>query len=312
MILTVTLNSALDRVMFIDEFQPGTTMRPHKMIESVGGKGFDTSVALQTLGAQNLALGFVAGLTGKQLVNLLNNYGIRHNLIWVDGETRIAHVIIETRHHRHSHLIAAGLSVSATAYKTLLAHYQTHLNEAAWVVAGGSLAGGVPSEAYAQLSQLARVAGVPVLIDSFGEPLRRALADPPAIVKMNRPEFAHTFNQPSGPFDALVAQAQAIGRQYRLPALVITCGADGLLACTPEATYLAATPPQKAVNAAGAGDAVSAALAWRLSEGDGWPDALKWAVATGAATVLTQGTADCRWEDIERLANQANIKHLES
>ena len=122
MILTVTLNSALDRLLFLDEFRPGTTMRPQKMVEAVGGKGFDVSVVLQTLQAENLALGLVAGLTGQQLVKLLDGYGITYDLIWVDGETRIAHVLVETRHHRHSHVIAGGLSVPAEAYRNLLAH----------------------------------------------------------------------------------------------------------------------------------------------------------------------------------------------
>jgi 1-phosphofructokinase family hexose kinase len=309
MILTVTLNSALDRILFISEFQPGTTMRPSKMIESVGGKGFDTSVVLQTLTAENIALGLVAGLTGQQLANLLDRYGITHDLIWVDGETRIAHVVIETRHHRHSHLIAAGLSVSSAAYGQLLSRFELLLNKADWVVAGGTIAAGIPVSCYRRMTELVQAQGVSILLDSFGQPLLEALAARPSIVKMNQEEFSQTFAVRAGSLDDLSSAAQAIYQQHALPALIITCGSAGILACTPEGSYLVSVPPQPAINAAGAGDAVSAALVWRRSRGDGWPEALRWAAATGAAVVLTEGTADCRWEDIKfLLANTDMIK----
>ncbi|MGB9800342.1 MAG: hypothetical protein ACPLUL_09645 [Thermanaerothrix sp.] len=109
MYLTVTPNSALDRVYFIDAFIPGTRMVATKSVESVGGKGLDASVALRGLNLETLALGFVAGNNGHALVNLLDNYGIHHDLIWVEGETRLAMVIVEQSHHRHSHIMSGGI-----------------------------------------------------------------------------------------------------------------------------------------------------------------------------------------------------------
>lgn len=310
MILTVTLNSALDRVLFIDEFQPGTTMHPQKVIESVGGKGFDTSVVLQTLGVANLALGFVAGSIGRCLVDLLAGYGLSHDLIWVEGETRTAYVLVETRRHRHTHLITAGLSVSPAGYQALLERYRLHLNKATWVVMGGSLAAGVPVSSYRHLVELAQQARVPALVDSFAEPLLATLPVRPAILKMNQTEFSRTFGLQAGSLEDLIVSAQALRRRHHLPALVLTCGAAGILAFTPKASYRATAPPQQAVNAAGAGDGVSAALAWRLSLGANWPDALRWAAAVGAAVVLTEGTADCRWADIEHLLGQTEVRCL--
>lgn len=310
MILTVTVNSALDRVLFVEEFRSGTTMRPQKMVESVGGKGLDASVVLQTLGVENLALGFVAGLTGQQLVKLLDAYGIPHDLIWVEGQTRIAHVVVETLHRRHSHIVAGGLSVSPKAYQYFWDRFQTCLDRATWVVTGGSLAAGVPVSCYRRLAEMARRAGVSILLDSFGPPLLEALPAQPTVVKMNRDEFGRTFGHRADSLSQLKAQAEAVREDRGLSALVLTCGAEGILAVTAECTYLAASPVQKAVNAAGAGDAVSAALAWRLSVGDRWPDALRWAAATGAAVVLTEGTADCHPADVERIVGQTRVRQM--
>ena len=308
MILTVTLNSAIDRLLFIDEIKPGTTMRPQKMLEGVGGKGFDTSVVLQTLGAENLALGFVTGVTGRQLTALLDNYAIRQDLIWVAGETRIAHVLIETRHHRHSHVIAAGLSVSGDDYDLFIEQYQDHLKQASWVIAAGSIAIGVPISAYRQLVELAHQAGVPILIDSSGPAVLETVPVRPTILKMNQDEFSQTFNLQAGSMPELIDQARSVRQREKLPALVITCGATGTYIFGPEASYQAAAPPQQAVNAAGAGDGVSAALVWRLEQGDRWPEALRWAAATGAAVVLTERTAECQLKDIKRLRQETRLQ----
>lgn len=282
-------------------------MRPSKMIEGVGGKGFDVSVVLQSLGAKNIALGLVAGPTGRQLVNLLDKYGITYDLIWVDGETRLAHVLVETRHHRHSHVVAAGLSVSAESYQTFIERYRDYVSRASWVIAGGTLAAGLPVSAYRQLAEIAHEAGVSILVDSAGPPLVETAAVRPAILKMNEDEFSQSFGIQTDSLAELKLKAEALRRREQWPALVITCGAAGILALTAEGSYLAAAPPQQAANAAGAGDGVSAALVWRLAQGDDWPEALRWAAATGAAVVLTEVTAECRWIDIERLVKQTKV-----
>jgi len=308
MILTVTPNSALDRILFLEEFRPGTTMRPEKMLESVGGSGLDVSVVLQTLKAQNIAMGFAAGPTGQRLADLLESYGIVHDLAWVGGETRTAHVLVETDHYRHSHIIAGALLVSIDAYYAFLDRYQAHLNHATWVVAGGSLPVGVPVSCYRHLTEMARKADVPILIDSFGPPMLEVLPAYPNVLKMNQYEFAESFELHPDTLDGLIVTVKSVRMQMQLPALVVTCGADGIIACTRKACYFATVPAQQAINAAGAGDGVSAALAWRLSLGDSWPDALRWAVATGAAVVLTEGTADCSLGDIEWLMGQAKVR----
>jgi 6-phosphofructokinase 2 len=241
---------------------------------------------------------------------LLEGYGLTPDLVWVDGETRLAHIIIETRYHRHSHLIAAGMTVSAAAYQELLQRYQAYLPQVAWVVIGGTLPQGVPVTCYRQLAQLAQAAGVSILIDSSGPPLREALPVYPTLLKMNWDEFSATFNVFPQTLDDLVAAARAERQRQHMPALVITCGAKGVVALTPAGDYLAVAPPQQAVNAAGAGDAVSATLVWRLSQGDTWAEALLRAAATGAAVTLTEGTAECRPADIERILPQTRVQPL--
>lgn len=310
MILTVTPNAALDRILIIDEFRPGETMRTDRMYHSVGGKGFVASIALRAFAVEALALGIVAGSTGQQLADLLDGYGVQLDLIWVEGETRLAHVIVEQRHHRHSHIIAGALPMTAESMADLLKRYQAYLPQANWVIGAGTVAPGAPVDLYRRLAELASGANVPILLDTSGPPFLAALPARPTVLKLNRAEFAETFNLQINSLTELQAQAQTIYQRENILALIITCGEDGLLALTPEGGYWAVSPPQTVVSAAGAGDMASAVVAWRFSQGDDWPEVLRWAAAASAASVLTKGTAEVSPAEVERLLPQIKIERF--
>ncbi|MGA2111662.1 MAG: hexose kinase [Anaerolineales bacterium] len=310
MILTVTANSALDRVIFIEEFRPTTVMRPSRVLECAGGKGLDTSVALQGLGVPNFALAFAAGSTGERLREVMNRRAMQYELVWGQGETRIAHVIVESLYHRHSHITIPGFRLADGAWEKFLRIYRTNAARAEWVVVAGSLAEGAPAEGYYILTTMARQTSVPILIDCPGDPILRALPAKPTVVKMNWREFGETFDLQCPSLPTLALEVARLRQQHDLTSMVITLGPEGVLAVTAEGSFLATSPLQVEVNGAGAGDGVSAALAWRLSLGDPWPQALRWAAATGAAVVLTEGTAECHLEDVQRIYANTTVRAL--
>lgn len=319
MFLTVTPNPALDQILFIEAWRAGVPSQALRTATSVGGKGLDASVALRHLGQPTTGLHFAAGQTGRALLALLEAYGVTPEPVWVEGETRTAHIIAEMDTGTHTHIFTGGLVITPQHLSALLARFEALLAapegaqaEARFCLTGGKLPDGVPEDLFLTLAELARRAGVPFLVDSFGAPLRACLPARPAVVKMNRAEFSATF-APDSPPQSLVEVQKAVAqaqRQHRLPALVVTCGADGLLAFTEGGAWWAVAPPQKALNAAGAGDAASAALAWRLAEGDDWPSALRWAAAVSAAVVLTPGTADFEPDVARRLLSQVRVERL--
>lgn len=99
-------------------------------------------------------------------------------------------------------------------------------------------------------------------------------------------------------------------RYYNLNTLVVTSGAEGIVACTPQGVMRALPPRLQAVNAAGAGNPASAAITWRKSLGDDWGETLHWAAATGEAVVLTEGIADYRPEDIQYIYSQVQDRQI--
>jgi len=261
MILTVTPHSALDKVLFIDKFTPGSVHRTDDVVYSVGGKGLDSSVTLRCLGVDTVGLAFVAAETGKKLIELVEGFGIIPEPVWVDGETRVAHVISETQVGRHSHVISGKLLINQEQLNEFYSRFSILVRQATYVICAGSV--------------------------------------PPVITP--------TFNLNARTLDDLKVQAFEVYKNLQLKSLVLTCGVDGIISYSPEGAFHTIVPKLKAVNAAGAGDAVSSALAWRFSEGDRWQEALKWAGAVSAAVVLTQGTAECHMEDVEDLLKQVKV-----
>lgn len=310
MILTVTPHSALDKVLFIDEWISGTPMRTNKIVTSVGGKGLDSSVVLRHLGVETIGLTFVAGKIGEELIQLVEQYGIVPEPVWVEGTTRVAYVIVEKKHNRHSHIIAGQLLINQDHVEDFLIRFRQQVRQAEWVICAGSIPPVLPSTFYKDIVYEAAQVGVPVLIDAAHDEILEAISARPAIIKMNWEEFSWTFKRQASTFADLIKEAQRVYMEFELGALVLTCSSAGILSFSKEGFFHTLAPQQVPVNAAGAGDAVSSALAWRFSMGDRWPEALKWAGATSAAVVLTEGTADCHLDDIQRIYPHVQVNKL--
>ena len=296
--LTITPNAVLDLLLFIPEFQPGTPVHVNRAVRSVGGKALDASVALHHLGQDSLAVCCLAGQTGKELRAVLSGYPRLHpQVVAVGGETRTAHILVEVNHSRHTHIFSGGLQLTLVQQDELVERCREFIPQTRFALTGGTLPPGLPVDFFHTLAGLCAVQNVPLLVDSWGQPLLACLPGHPTVIKMNRDEFGWTFGSAPNNLTELARRARAARQAHAILAMVITCGGEGLLAFTPQGDFHAWAPPQGVVNAAGAGDAASAALAWRLVEGDAWPAALVWAAAASAASVLTEGTADLRLVD---------------
>ncbi len=310
MYLTVTPDPVLDRIFAIDEWLPGMPMVAKTQTISVGGKGLDASVALRCLGIESVALCFLAGETGRLLLDLVNSYGIIASPVWVSGETRCAYIIAEQLTARHSHVFSGGISINAYQLSQYMVEFQAQLSNAQWVLTGGVFPDSLPATFYQDLTARAHKAGVPILIDAHSKYIHSALSARPTVIKMNLKEFEQTFNHHANATEDLLQTGWEIFFRYQPGALVITMGADGLAALTPLGLFLARPPSLTVRNAAGAGDAASAAIAWRRSLGDDWPMTLRWAAAASAAVVLTDGTADLLLEDVQALLPQISVEHI--
>jgi 1-phosphofructokinase family hexose kinase len=283
-IVTLTLNPALDLTYSIPELKAGTTHRP-KVLAQAGGKGVNVARTLHALGRETVAVLPLGGFDGEAVRAELEDAGVPHHVIPIRGATRRTVTVVEESglatgfNESGPELAAEEWAEMCAAVASLLE--TAVLDTASVLVLSGRLPRGLPDDAYTELIALADVHGIPTILDTEGAPLLAALPAGPAIVKPN----AHELFDATGLTDRRIAARQLLDRGAR--AVVSSHGPDGLTALTADGTWTARPPRIGGGNPTGAGDASVAALAIGLADGSPWPAMLAEAAALSAATVLT-------------------------
>ncbi|MEI7030857.1 1-phosphofructokinase family hexose kinase [Streptomyces pratensis] len=286
MILTVTLNTALDVTYTVDALVPHTSHRVGDVTERPGGKGLNVARVLGALGHESVVTGFAGGHTGDVLRGLLAPLAPRDALVPVAGNTRRTLAVTDRSTGDTTQFNEPGPQVSPDEWAAFLRTYEELVDAADAVALCGSLPPGIHVGAYAELVRIARAAAVPVLLDTSGEPLRRGIAARPDLVKPNAEELARLTGsrEPS--------RAAGDARRRGAHAVVASLGPEGLLAVTPQGLWRAAPPAAVRGNPTGAGDSAVAGLLSALAEGLEWPERLARAVALSTATVLAPAAGE--------------------
>ncbi len=292
MIITVTLNAALDVTYQVPSLRPHTTHRVLDTVERPGGKGVNVARVLAALGHRTAVTGFAGGPAGDELRRGLASVPhadlLTDALVPVAGATRRTVGVVDKASGDTTMFNEPGPTVSPAEWAAFLRRYGEllHSGDAEAVALCGSLPPGVPVGAYAELVREARAAGVYVLLDSGGEPLRRGLAARPDLIKPNSDELTGLtgFSEP--------ARAAGDARRRGARAVAASLGAEGMLAVTEEGGWRARPPARLAGNPTGAGDSAVAGLLSGHAEGLPWPRRLARAVALSAATVVAPAAGE--------------------
>ncbi|MEV6151303.1 1-phosphofructokinase family hexose kinase [Nonomuraea sp. NPDC052129] len=303
MILTVTLNAALDVTYQVPRVDWDGVNRVAAVHRRAGGKGVNVARVLAALGQDVLVTGLAGGPTGQAIEADLQAAGLPHAFVGIAADSRTTLVVADSGQavaggeqgskggERGSGGQTAlfnepGPEVTAVEFGRMVGRFTDLLATAEAVVISGSLPRGVPLDAYATLAAVAAEHGVPAIVDADGEPLRHAPGGRPSIVKPNAEELARAVPE-GGPEEG----AQAL-RGRGAESVVVSMGADGLLAVTPEGIFRARMPYKVEGNPTGAGDSLVAGLALGLVERSPWPERLIRAAALGAAAVAAPVAGD--------------------
>ncbi len=316
MILTVTLNAALDVTYHVPALRRGGTHRVSTVDERPGGKGVNVARVLHTLGEPVIATGFVGGGTGASIRALLGD--LRHSFVDIAGVSRRTTVIADGI--EATGFWEPGPLVSAAEWSAFLAHFAALLRVSRVAVLSGSLPPGVPVDGYATLIGLARSAGVPTVLDASGEPLRLGVAAGPDVVKPNAHELATATGMPVGALpdaeELAVSEALAAADALRYTsgagglAVVASLGRHGLLASTVDGQWHALPATALAGNATGAGDAAVAALARGIAYRLPWRQRLADAVGLSGAAVVSPVAGNVTREDYQRMRRSTTVREL--
>ena len=344
MILTLTPNPTIDRVLFVRGFRWGAAVRAERETVTPSGKGVDASLVIHELGGGTVALGLSAGLAGQVHEGLLDQWGVPRQFVSAQGETRTATVLVDLAAGQQSTISASTLVAAAEHLDHLLAVLDRHAGQAWGLICAGSLPPGLPPDAYARVLCSARQRELVTLLDTSGEALLQGVAGLPHILKINQDELATLdaasaagwgdsagTGSPSGQQvstmpgsatphrDALAMDdVEALSRilsprlgQWCSDALIVTLGGHGALAVTREGSYVVKPPDVPVVNTAGAGDALNGGLMLARSQRKSWPAALALGTAAAASVVMNDGTAVCKREQVEQWMPQVQVRQIE-
>ncbi len=309
MILTVTLNAAIDKRYVVENYQIGEVNRVKECAYVAGGKGLNVSKTAAIAGAEVLATGFVGGHAGAYITEAVEKQGVATDFIQVKGESRSCINIYDTVNKTQTEFLEPGVVVSEEEQRAFYLKFDQLLAKCDVVAMSGSVPKGIGTDMYPKLVAMAKAAGKKIIVDTSGALLEEAVKAKPNMVKPNIDEIR------------LLTGKQILGREELIEAgielqksgierVVISLGADGSLMFVEEGVYQAVVPKIDAVNTVGCGDCMTAGFAISFEQGMTPQEALRFASATSAASAMREETGYFETEDMKALFDQIEIKKL--
>lgn len=312
MVLTVTLNPCVDYLLRVEKFTPNDTNRVLVCEKDAGGKGLNTSRVFAHLGGITIATGFLGGPTAAFIRHVMDLEGVLDGFVQVEGETRSNFSVEDESEQPPTTFNQRGPTISTDEWNRLVGKVDTLAPKATWVSFGGSLPPGIAQDAFYQLSMIAKKHGRKVVLDADGAVLAEGLKANPDFIKPNSAEagrlLGRTIDSDDDVIKATTELYERLGGGERY--VVISRGAKGAVMTCQSGTYLGLSPQVHPKSTIGSGDSMIAGMLWALGEGKSDDEALRWGLAAGAATALTDGTAIGDKATMERLLPEAKATKI--
>jgi 1-phosphofructokinase family hexose kinase len=287
LIVTLTINPAIDRTISVDRLAFEDRARISSSRESAGGRGINASSVIQSFGGQTLAVLASGGERGRRLEALLEGCGFPVAVVAIRNEIR-TDLTITDKHGLTIHLNEAGPELTADEVARVEKAVREQLPTAAWLMLCGSLPPGVPASFYGKLVALARRRKVKTLLHTSGEALREGIEARPTVVTPNQPEAERLLGGTLLTRTQFLEAAEQV-RKMGAESVVLSLGSRGAVGAFPDGLIAASAPPVDSVCPIGAGDALAAAYAWAMLRQAKPADALRWGVAAGTASARLPG-----------------------
>ena len=283
MILTVTLNAAIDKRYVVNNFKTGEVNRVKECTYVPGGKGLNVSKPASIYGAEVTATGFVGGYAGAYIENALKPFGIKSAFYHVAAESRSCINIWDEVNKVQTEFLEPGFTLTEEDFAGFEEKFRNLVKEAKVVAMSGSVPKGLDGTAYQRLIKIVKEAGIPVILDTSGKLLEMGIEAAPTMIKPN-----------------------AKGVEI----VAVSLGADGSLAVGNGGIFRALVPRINAVNTVGCGDSMIAGFALGLSRGLSLPETMKLASAISASAAMREETGFFVMEDMEKLLPQIEVTKL--
>ena len=286
MIVTVTMNPAIDKTVEIGHLIPGGLNRIHKVEYDAGGKGINVSKTIRELGGGSIATGFLAGNAGRTIESVLKD----------NGEV--------------TELNEPGPEITPDQLDELLARLEGYAGDGVLFVLAGSIPSGISIDIYEKIIRLLHKKGAKVLLDADGCMFRQALDAGPDIIKPNRAELEEFMgiDYRASDRDLLKTARQLLGKG--VDTVAVSMGKSGAMFVRDGYEVRCPALNVKAHSTVGAGDAMVAALAYSFDTKNGDENTTRICMAASAGAVTTIGTKPPARELVDELMEQVIIEKI--
>ncbi len=288
MIYTLTLNPSLDYYLNVDDFQEGIINRAKGEKTVPGGKGINVSLVLKNLGKESLALGYIAGETGKIFENMVFSMSLKSDFISLPlGSTRIN---VKIKSDKETDINAQGPRIDDKS-KDKLFEKLNQLKEGDWLVLSGSLPCGCNDTFYGEIMEKISSKGVKTVVDACSGSLMNTLVHKPFLIKPNIFELEELFSVKITDYDSLVFYGRRL-KELGAQNVLISLGKDGALFLNDfgEVVYKEA-PKGEVIDTTGAGDSMVAGFVSCYEDTGDLKKSLHMAICAGSATAFSKDLA---------------------
>ena len=318
MIITVTLNTAIDKTLSVPNFRLGRRHRTVEQTTMPGGKGVNVARVLKALGQPVIATGFTGGATGTRIVDQLTQLSVLSDFVRIREESRTNTAVIDPTTGEQTEINERGPKVTAQEVELFVDKLLYLAKGASMCVFAGSLPRDVDTDIYAGLIRELRRLGVTTIVDTDGDPLRRAVRAEPDVISPNVLEaeelVGHEFSD--GPDEWAIATREMCDLGAR--EAIMTMGEGCFARMRPEdgesepALYHVkmASPALEPRATIGSGDAFLAGFVAARYSGRSAADCLAYGVACGAESTQHLGAGLIEPERVARLLAETDVQRL--
>ncbi len=310
MVVTLTVNPAIDRNVTVDRLVFEDRAYILSSNKSAGGRGINASCVLRSFGAETLAIATCGGKSGRQLEEFLTRCGFSFSLVRIRQEIRF-NMTVADRQGLAVKLNEKGPTLGPNEIARLEKVVRGSLRGADWLMLCGSLPPGVPADFYARLIRFSHKQKVPVLLDADGEALETALEEKPTVVTPNQQEAERLLSR------ALITRSHFFEAAERIRAMgaqsiILSLGARGALAADSSGKTVDVVAPRvDALCPIGAGDALAAAFVWAQTQKHDFPDSVRWGVAAGTASARLPGVSFASLEQTREIYERVETRSIQ-
>ncbi len=305
-ILIVSLNTAIDRIIYLPSFETGKISRAKQVQEQAGGKAINVARALVALGHKVQVIGFAGGFTGQHIKADLLTSNIPSSLINISGNSRSCYIFVDEIKKQETVVNEPGPIITEKEFQSFCQELSQHIKEAKMLICSGSLPRGIPFTCYQQFVNLGHSYKIPVLVDATGETLKLAVSAKPYLIKPNREEAETLLGKQINDSEAIEVAKEIYN--FGLELGLISLGSQGAVGVWKTGEIFVAAPKINAINSVACGDAFLAGCASAILAGKSSEEIIISGVAAGSANALVGG-ARISLATFEELKQELRKKH---